>query len=49
MIAQAILGFGDKAVEYMNILNPIEHSKTKEEAKRFKLEPYVLEADLYSN
>lgn len=49
MIAQAILGFGDKAVEYMNILNPIEHAKTKEEAKRFKLEPYILEADLYSN
>ena len=49
MIAQAILGFGDKATEYMNILNPIEHAKTKEEAKRFKLEPYILEADLYSN
>ena len=49
MMAQAILGFGDKATEYMNILNPIEHSKTKEEAKRFKLEPYILEADLYSN
>jgi len=49
MMAQAILGFGDKAVEYMNILNPIEHSKTKEEAKRFKLEPYIVEADLYSN
>ena len=49
MIAQAILGFGNKAVEYMNIINPIEHSKGKDEAKKFKLEPYVLEADLYNN
>ena len=44
-----MLGFGDNAVEFAEILNPIEHSKNKEEAKKFKLEPYVIEADLYSN
>ena len=49
IIAEAILGFGDKAVEFAELINPIEHSKTKEEAKRFKLEPYVMEADIYSN
>ena len=49
MMAEAMLGFGDKAVDIMNIINPIEHSKTKEDAKKFKLEPYVIEADLYSN
>ncbi len=49
LIAEAMLGFGDKAVEIAEIINPIEHSKNKEEAKRFKLEPYILEADLYSN
>ena len=49
LIAEAILGFGDKAIELAEIINPIEHSKNKEEAKRFKLEPYILEADLYSN
>ncbi len=49
LIAECILGFGDKAEELINILNPIEHSKNREEAKTFKLEPYVLEADLYSN
>lgn len=49
IIAESILGFGDKATEYAKILNPIEHSKNREEAKRFKLEPYILEADLYSN
>lgn len=49
LMAEAILGFGDKAVELAQIINPIEHSKNKEEAKRFKLEPYIIEADLYSN
>lgn len=49
IIAEALLGFGDKATEYAKILNPIEHSKNREEAKRFKVEPYILEADLYSN
>ena len=49
IIAEAMLGFGDKAVEFAEMINPIEHSKTKEEAKRFKLEPYVMEADIYSN
>jgi len=49
LIAEAMLGFGDKAVEIAEMLNPIEHSKNKEEAKKFKLEPYVIEADLYTN
>ena len=49
IIAEAILGFGDKAVEFAEIINPIEHSKTKEEAKKFKLEPYIMSADVYTN
>lgn len=49
VIAEALLGFGDKAVEFAEMLNPIEHSKTKEEAKKFKLEPYVMPADVYAN
>jgi cyclic beta-1,2-glucan synthetase len=49
VIAETLLGFGDKANLFAEIMNPIEHSKNKEEAKRFKLEPYILEADLYSN
>ena len=49
LIAEAIMGFGDKATELAKMINPIEHSKNREEAKKFKLEPYVLEADLYSN
>ena len=49
IMAEAILGFGDKAVEFAEMINPIEHSRTKEEAKRFKLEPYVMEADIYTS
>ena len=49
LIAEAMLGFGEKALEIAEMLNPINHSKNREEAKRFKLEPYVIEADLYSN
>ncbi len=47
IIAEAILGFGDKAVEYFRMINPIEHSRTKEEAKKYKVEPYVIAADVY--
>ena len=41
------LGFGDKAVEYFTMVNPIEHSKTKDLAKKYKVEPYVIPADIY--
>ena len=36
-----------KAYEYYRMINPIEHAKTKEEAKRYKVEPYVIAADIY--
>ena len=49
LIAETMLGFGDKAKELIDIINPIEHSKNKEEAKRYKLEPYIIPADVYSN
>ena len=48
-IAEAILGFGDKAVEFLKMINPINHTLTKEDCKNFKLEPYVLPADVYSS
>lgn len=41
------LGFGDKAVEYYTMINPIEHSRTKDSAKKYKVEPYVIPADIY--
>lgn len=47
IIAEALLGFGDKAVEFFKMINPIEHSKTKEGILKYKVEPYVIPADVY--
>ncbi len=47
IIAEAMLGFGDKATEFFRMINPIEHARTKDEAKKYKVEPYVIPADIY--
>jgi len=47
IIAFAKLGYGDKAVELYRMVNPIEHSRTKEGAQKYKVEPYVIPADIY--
>ncbi len=47
IIAETILGFGDKSIEYLNMINPIEHTKTKELADKYQIEPYVISADIY--
>ena len=48
IIAQSMLGFGDKALELYKMINPIEHARTKEAAKKYKVEPYVIAADIYA-
>lgn len=47
IIAYSMLGFNDKAVELLKMINPIEHARTKEEANKYKVEPYVVPADIY--
>ena len=47
IIAESLLGFGNKAGEYYKMVNPIEHSRTKEAANKYKVEPYVVSADIY--
>ena len=47
IIAEALLGFGDKALEFYRMINPIEHSRTKEASNKYKVEPYVIPADIY--
>lgn len=47
IIAEAMLGFGDKAAELYRMINPIEHARTKEASKKYKVEPYVIAADVY--
>ena len=48
VIAFAQLGDGDKAGELYSMLNPINHARTHDEALRYKVEPYVVAADVYS-
>ncbi|MFC3068473.1 GH36-type glycosyl hydrolase domain-containing protein [Phenylobacterium soli] len=47
-IAFAKLGEGDKAADLLALLNPINHARTRAEAHRYKVEPYVVAADVYS-
>ena len=46
--ALAKLGDGDKAAELLSLLNPINHARTWAAAQRYKVEPYVVSADIYS-
>jgi cyclic beta-1,2-glucan synthetase len=46
--AFAKLGEGDKAAELLSLLNPINHTRTWAAAQRYKVEPYVVSADIYS-
>ncbi|MGH6924641.1 MAG: GH36-type glycosyl hydrolase domain-containing protein [Propylenella sp.] len=48
ILAFAKLGAGDKAAELFALLNPINHARTPEEIERYKVEPYVVAADVYS-
>ena len=48
-MANCILNRNDIATEYFRMLNPIEHSRTKEDALKYKAEPYVIVADIYSH
>lgn len=47
IISESMLGFGDKALELYRMINPIEHARTMEAANKYKVEPYVIAADIY--
>jgi len=46
--AAALLGRGSHAVELFNVLNPVRHASSPEEVARYRVEPYVVVADVYS-
>ncbi len=46
-IAFATLGDGDKAAELLSMCNPINRSTTRTAARRYKVEPYAVAADIY--
>jgi cyclic beta-1,2-glucan synthetase len=48
VIAQAILGHGAEAAQLFSFLNPISHTSTRADVQRYKVEPYVVAADIYS-
>jgi cyclic beta-1,2-glucan synthetase len=48
VIAFALLGDGDRAAEIFSLLNPINDSATRAAVHRYKVEPYVAAADVYS-
>jgi cellobiose phosphorylase len=47
-MAFARLGDGARAVEVLQMLNPIEHSRTPEDYATYRTEPYAIAADVYS-
>jgi cellobiose phosphorylase len=47
--AFAQLGQGNCAVDLFRMLNPITHGDTSEKAGRYRVEPYVVAADVYSS
>jgi cellobiose phosphorylase len=43
-----MLGEGDKAFELFNLLNPIHHASDRTNVDEYKVEPYAVAADIYS-
>ncbi len=48
VMALAELGEGDKAAALFSLLNPINHARTRTDMHRYKVEPYVVAADVYA-
>src|SRR5262249_51159325 len=48
VVALAMLGEGDRAAELFSLLNPINHGSTRAAIHRYRVEPYVVAADVYS-
>jgi len=49
VMAFAALGQGDEAAALFSLLNPINHARTRSDVHRYKVEPYVIAADVYAN
>ncbi len=48
VLATALRGNGDRAFELYQMLNPLTHARTPEEVETYKVEPYVVAADVYT-
>ena len=48
VMAFALMGENDRAWELFSLLNPIHHGGTPEQIATYKVEPYVVAADVYA-
>jgi cyclic beta-1,2-glucan synthetase len=48
VLATALLGEGDRAFELFQMLNPLNHARNADEVATYKVEPYVVAADVYT-
>jgi cyclic beta-1,2-glucan synthetase len=46
--ATALLGDGDRAFELFQMINPLTHSRTRDEVDVYRVEPYAVAADVYT-
>ena len=49
VLATAMQGDGDRAFELFQMLNPVTHTATPSAVATYKVEPYVVAADVYSS
>ena len=48
VIAWALLGDGDRAAQLFGMLNPVNHARSPADVDTYKVEPYVMCADVYA-
>ncbi|WP_394752220.1 GH36-type glycosyl hydrolase domain-containing protein [Crenothrix sp.] len=48
IIAYAMLGEGDQALELLRMINPVHRTSSRTGSYAYKVEPYVLAADIYA-
>ena len=48
VLATALRGDGDRAFELFQMINPLTHAMTPEDVASYKVEPYVVAADVYT-
>jgi len=49
VMANAVAGRGDRAFELFDLVNPLSHGSTKEKIDVYRVEPFVVSADVYSS
>jgi cyclic beta-1,2-glucan synthetase len=48
VLATALRGDGDRAFDLYQLINPLTHASTAEQVASYKVEPYVVAADVYT-